>query len=91
MENMTEAQKKERELQVLKNRIHDAKFEIKLLNKSLAAPTMPERPTMDHIRKLMNGDYTMEEKRVCDKKNLEKMTALLAKLEAQLAEMEGEK
>ena len=64
------------------------RYRIKRRNSSTR---VPERPTMDDIRKLMNGDYTMEEKRVCDKKNLEKMTALLAKLEAQLAEMEGEK
>ena len=72
----------------LKVRIHDAKVEIKMLNKTLAAPTMPERPTMDDIWKLMNGDYTMEEKRVCDKENLEKITKRLAEWEAQLAELE---
>lgn len=72
----------------LKVRIHDAKVEIKMLNKTLAAPTMPERPTMDDIWKLMNGDYTMEEKRVCDRENLEKITKALAEWEAQLAELE---
>ena len=91
MENKTEAPKKPMTAERLKILIHDAKVEIKMLNKTLAAPTMPERPTMDDIWKLMNGEYTMEEKRVCDKENLEKITKRLAEWEAQLAEMETEK
>lgn len=90
MENKVEAPKKKMTAEQLKRRIHDAKVEIKLLEKTLVAPAMPQRPTMDDIWKLMNGDFTTEEKRVCDQENLAKMRKSLKEWEAQLAELEGE-